>query len=283
MSFSERIGLKPVKSKIQIDSMDDDLRNTLWNCLTIFYWESTNQINYNIDDEMRSFIQRIWIQYFKVPVDTIPDSWIFVLSQIREYFFKASWNQIYDFIEFISMDDYSIDKVNKGFRSTCNNILEKEVSGYRFVDENIVKITSEEEIATIEGAMKATGSSLKPMQVHLKTALDFLSNRKSPDYRNSIKESISAVEAICKLITGSPKATLGQALKKLNDKNVKIHPALETAFQAMYGYTSEKDGIRHSLMDESTSKFMDAKFMLVSCSAFINLLIEKSVEAKIKL
>lgn len=49
----------------------------------------------------------------------------------------------------------------------------------------------------------------------------------------------------------------------------------------MYGYTSDEDGIRHSLLEESTLKFMDAKFMLVSCSAFINFLIDKASEAGI--
>ncbi len=34
--FSQRKGLKPVKSIIQIDSMDTDLRNSLWNALSIF-------------------------------------------------------------------------------------------------------------------------------------------------------------------------------------------------------------------------------------------------------
>jgi len=40
----------------------------------------------------------------------------------------------------------------------------------------------------------------------------------------------------------------------------------------MYGYTSDADGIRHKLLDEATIDFEDAKFMLVSCSAFVNLL-----------
>ena len=35
LSFSQRMGLKPIRTQIQIDSMDDDLRNSLWNNLTI--------------------------------------------------------------------------------------------------------------------------------------------------------------------------------------------------------------------------------------------------------
>lgn len=60
---------------------------------------------------------------------------------------------------------------------------------------------------------------------------ELLADRKSPDYRNSIKESISAVEAICKLITGSQKATLEDALRQLETKLGSVHPALKDAFR----------------------------------------------------
>jgi hypothetical protein len=106
---------------------------------------------------------------------------------------------------------------------------------------------------------------------HLDTALARLADRSAPDYRNSIKESISAVEAVCQILTGDPKATLGQALKKLS-----IHSALEKGFSAIYGYTSDADGIRHALYEESILDADDAKFFLVSCSAFVNYLIAKS-------
>ena len=93
-------------------------------------------------------------------------------------------------------------------------------------------------------------------------------------YRNSIKESISAVESACNITTGS-KATLGQALKALDDKT-KVHPALRNAFSSLYGYTSDADGIRHGLLEEANLDFADAKFMLVVCSAFTNYLRSKA-------
>jgi len=106
--------------------------------------------------------------------------------------------------------------------------------------------------------------------------LDFLSNRSKPDYRNSIKESISAVEAFCQKITSDDKATLGIALAKI-EKNHALHPSLKSSFKSLYGYTSDASGIRHALTDTSKDpSFEEAKFMLVSCSAFINYL--KSLE-----
>ena len=76
------------------------------------------------------------------------------------------------------------------------------------------------------------------------------------------------------MIVGDEKATLGDALKKLEDNGVQIHGALKEGFKKLYGYTSDQGGIRHAEgMFESNVTFEEAKFMLVSCSAFINYLI----------
>jgi hypothetical protein len=101
-----------------------------------------------------------------------------------------------------------------------------------------------------------------------------MSNKENPDYRNSIKESISAVESIAKSITGKPKATLGEALKVLEVSN-KLHPALKNSFLSLYGYTSDEGGIRHSMLAEPDLTIADAKFFLLSCASFINYLKSK--------
>ena len=180
----------------------------------------------------------------------------------------------YDFIEYIANnyhDEYN--SVNQKFMDFCNFILKRELSAYRFVGGKITQITSEEEVSEIEEALEIS-KPLKSVNTHLRRALDLVADRKSPDYRNSIKESISAVESICNLITKEKNATLGHALKKIEDK-VSLHPALKSAFSSLYGYTSDAEGIRHALLDEPNVSFEDAKFMLVLCFAFVNYLIIK--------
>jgi len=147
------------------------------------------------------------------------------------------------------------------------------------VEGHLTKITSKEEINEIEEALKLPYESVK---LHIDNALKLLSDKENPDYRNSIKESISAVESICKNIVDDPSATLGQSLNKI-DKHLDLHPALKLAFKKLYGYTNDKDGIRHSLMDKDTIDFEDAKYMLVSCSAFVNYIIAKLPEKETNL
>jgi len=274
-----KIGLKPIKNIIQIDSIDDDLKIGLWNVMQIFYWDTikTHHLSgsvYNEDLNLLILLKKLWLGFFKEPLDTLDNYFPNSYSKIRDYFFnKYEWHEVYDFIEFISQN-YPDKRINETFRTRCNFVLEGELSGYRFINGSLTKITSEEEISEIEEALNIP-DRFKGVRTHLKTALTKLSDKKSPDYRNSIKESISAIEALSKIISGQPKAKLKNALKKIEEET-ELHPALKDSFIKLYGYTSDSDGIRHALLDESNLDFEDAKFMLVSSSAFVNYLIVKS-------
>mgnify|MGYP000481197346 CR=1 FL=1 len=78
-----------------------------------------------------------------------------------------------------------------------------------------------------------------------------------------------------KTVTIKKQKTTKKTIKKLKDYGVHIHPSMENAFSSMYGYTSDEDGIRHGGIDFKWAPAEDAKYMLVSCSAFVNYLIEK--------
>ena len=116
-------------------------------------------------------------------------------------------------------------------------------------------------------------SEFDPVTSHLNQALSHFSHRTNPDYRNSIKESISAVEALVKIFLNNSNGTLGQLLNKL-ERERNLHPALKASLSSLYGYTSDADGIRHALIESSEPSHKDAKFMLVACSAFVSYLME---------
>ena len=274
MRFSERYGFKPIKEMIQIDSIDEPLRNGLWSLLKVHSWDwvqSSSGIihGYHLNDygnqEIASLCQSLWFNYFKKPLDQLSNDWTKVLAYLRQYFFDCKWYEVYDFIEFVA-NNYERYDFKGQFIPACNHLLQKEMSAYRFVDGLITRITEEHEIAEIEQAIQA---SRGPVSKHLRRSLELLSDRNAPDYRNSIKEAISAVESLVAIALKAEKGTLGQLIKKLEDE-IGLHPALRTAFSNLYGYTSDEDGIRHALIETDKVDFNDAKFMLVVCSAFIN-------------
>jgi len=266
MKFSQRIGKTPIRDILQTDNIDKVLKNRLWNNIQQDFFRKLT------DDNSIKIYKYIWTEFFTNPIDEFPSGLFgdYILQNneyLKKWFYSTEWYNIYDFIEFIAFFDSQNDYTK--FIENCNNSLEREASGFRIVDKNIVQITSDEEIKEIESALK-TSTKWYPVNKHLETALKYLADRKTPDYRNSIKESISSIESFCKIITGDDKATFGKALKQI-EKKWEIHKSLKNAFSALYGYTSDEGGIRHSLLEKRQEiTFEDAKFMLVSCSSFIN-------------
>lgn len=266
-SFSQRKGIAPVIETIQIDSMSQALRNSLWNALDIEIWSKPNFVwtQYGAP-EIKAFGQTLWFYYFKKPIDTLPKYGHDILAQIRTYFFGSKWNEVYDFLEFVLQ---AREKVNPKLSEFINVILERELSGFRIVSGYVVDITNEQEVEMLDEALRDT--RFAGVAAHLQRALELLASREHPDYRNSIKESISAVESMARIATNTPKATLVDALKVL-EKNGRLHPALKEGFVKLYGYTSDEQGIRHAMLDEPTITPADAKFFLLSCTSFANYL-----------
>lgn len=203
-------------------------------------------------------------------MDRIPTTIKKSIGTIRKFFFECKWFEICDFIEFTSQ--MLLDSRRPKFVKLCNEVLEREMSGFRLFDNKIVPITSTDELDSLEDSLAATASNIGANK-HLRRALEFLNDRQSPDYRNSVKEFISAVEDVVQTITGHQRATLGETLKSISPS---INPALNRGLSALYGYTSDSSGIRHALQDEPNLDFVDAKFMLVACSAFVNYLTDKA-------
>jgi len=278
--FSERIGKKIIRTVVQKEDIDAPLKNQLWNGLVIYILIEIKDLSYwsELNGDTDYLLKRLWIYHLKNKFDEIPERGYQMFFRIKEYFFSCEWFEIYDLIEFIineydqDSERYDKERIPK-LISFYNRELETAVSAYRIINYTITEITSDEEIESIENALEIN-DRFKPVKIHLQTALNHYSDKKQPDYRNSIKESISAVESICSIITNEKSVTLGKALKKI-EESYQLHPALMSAFSKLYGYTSDADGIRHKLLDEDKVSQEDAKFMLVSCSAFINYLIAK--------
>lgn len=188
MKFSERKGFKPSRV-IQKDSMDDDLRHSIWNVFNRRVGIHSNEYSFLIAF-YEHFIKRTYNS-----LELLHSS----LSSIENYVFKMKWYEVYDLIEFTS----KLIK-DKRFDDEINIVLKRELSGYKLIKGIITDITNTQEIEMLEEAL--TDEDFPNVKAHLQRALELLSDRKNPDYRNSIKESISAVESIAKEIAQTPKA-----------------------------------------------------------------------------
>lgn len=265
--FSERRGIKNFSDVVQLDSLNRRTRNKLYAVTEGLLERYENKIQ---------LIEYIYTEIFSLTSKEIPISnkefvvfgnyYDKVEEELLEKFRTIDFNEIFDFIEGI-IKGIRLKRFKGVYVENINNVFIEENVNYRIVNDIIVDFTSEEEISEIDEAIK---NPYAKVSEHLQKALEKLYHDK--DNSNSIKESISAVESMCQVMLNNDKVTLGQALKALK---VKIHPALNAAFDKLYGYTSDANGIRHANgLGEGESTFSEAKFMLVSCSAFVNYLKE---------
>lgn len=279
--FSDRRGIKSLNTKMQLDELDKRTRIGIANLLREWYddgkfaqyrsdfCERLLKDIYSefVDEQSRCMIRYqnndIIESYIYLPIsENGYDEVLTIVEYITNYFLQWQMSQHQKGIHYYDLIDY---------KAEINELFQREYVGYRFIDGEITPISDDIEVAEIE---KSLDIEFQGCKSHIRKALGFLSDRENPDYKNSIKESISAVESICQIIAQNNKATLGEALKKLEEHGVKIHEAMKKSFSSLYGYTSDEGGIRHCEgIFESNVTFEEAKFMLVSCSAFVNYLI----------
>lgn len=274
--FSERYGyIKPREAFIK-DCMPEDVQNMICSALDELRNQLIYSVNYSSENQYKLLERHIWIFFLNQRKDDFRNKYDLIQNYVKDE--KRSWYRRIDIIEecLIYLTSISVkreigDRIVVNFISFLNSQFKRLHYGYQIIDKKVIPITSEEEITAIESAIANNTDNVRE---HLHNALALFAKRPEADYRNSIKESISAVEAFLREQTG--KNTLGDALTEMENKQVVIPRMLTKAFKELYAYTNSKDtGIRHALMDDSgtyTPSFAEAQFMLVSCSAFLNYL-----------
>lgn len=281
--FSESKGISVCNKSMQMNEIDDatrvQLSNRLHNMLEIFMRDYYNLFDYSYRsyDATQTFCRDILNDVFcasNILAKGEAYDWNKLYSNyIENVISNASYNEVFDMVEYVCRWlNARVNAKAKGYSfGLINQVFEQEYVGYRFVDGRIVAITDKNEIDAIN---EACSVPFEGCRKHFEKAVGFLADRETKDYKNSIKESISAVESVCQVILNSKRAVLSEALKQLERNGRIIHPSLSQAFIKMYAYTSDQGGIRHAEgMFESSVTFEEAKFMLVSCCAFTNYLI----------
>lgn len=273
LSFSQRMGYALSETPPQLKGMSQDLRISLWNVVTPEL-QGFRQPDGNTTILGKKFANRLYDEFFKWPIDSVSGFWPKFYERVREAYLKLEWQRVYELVEFFA----SAPELSRLANPVMwNVVLERENSAYRLVSGLLVPVTNDHELSSLTTAAQ----NLHPFpnaHEHLSKAAQLLGDRLNPDYANSIKESISAIESLCQTLTGKPKATLGDALKYLEDQGI-IHGALKATFSALYGYTSDAAGIRHGKgFGEDRPDQADARFILITCSAFINYVIAKQAK-----
>lgn len=273
--FSERYGYVKVSDVIIRERITPEIQNAICSC-----YDRLNNIMREQTYDRDSYIQ---LEKYL---------WVFFLNKREKEFYTyngyhvvatkfiesaVEWYKKLDLIEATIKFLYAFENhpvhhpIVDEFTKQLNFEFERHKFAYRVIQKEVVEITSKNEIVTIENALHSASSNIR---LHLNKALELYSLRPTGDYRNAIKEAISAVEAYCREKTSEE--TLGRALSKMEAQGIAIPKMLKVAFEKLYAYTNQPDtGIRHALMDDDgkyTPSGEEALFMIISCSSFLNYL-----------
>lgn len=263
--FSERYGYIKPNDALYIECMPQDVVNALCNC--VYYLKCDINVDFNRINNI------CWIRFFNKKQTDYNIYYNCIVGFLDDE--NNEWHKKLSLIDFvINIIAYHNKSSLLRFVTNINTEFERLNYGYRIINNLVTPITAKEEVESIEEAIDNAKDNIKE---HLNRALILLADKEKPDYRNSIKESISAVGALCREMTG--KNDLGKALSALEKKQGLLHPQLKATFNNLYSYVNEKQsGIRHELMDENGTyvpSYHEAKYMLVTCAAFINYLNSK--------
>lgn len=115
-------------------------------------------------------------------------------------------------------------------------------------------------------ANEALSDELTPVRAQWLKAKNFIFAA-APDFENSIKESISAVESCLMVLLNEPNGTLGKIIKRAD-----LDPDIERLISQAYGYTSNRAFVRHGGTTPSTLTQAEAEFFLefaASCVVYL--------------
>lgn len=296
--FSRRNGITSLPEKETVKDFPNYILAAIRNQSYEFFKNVLHDLYMNHVEDFIAIKKHIWCYYFNSDLQELchdrSNDINFILEWIADSLdnVRLQWFHKLDILELYikllndlliqNVKDFEKEKFHRAqaeFHKWIGNLNDEFARlhyAYRIVNLQIVEITSPIEIEAVEAAINEGKDSVS---THLMAALQHYSDKINPNYRNSIKESISAVEVICREITG--KDTLGAALNELEKKGIAFNSQLKTGFNNLYNYTNNKDtGIRHALMEDShLPEQKEALFMLVSCSAFINYL--RAIKTKI--
>ena len=275
-SFSERHGFKTVRYEVQINDFDDDTRVAIWNT----YYEHLQYLLGSNEPDLHRTLTRnatyYWTKFLRKDLDQFTD-YAGSIWFLKGVLTKGQFWESLDFIEMVAQERLLSSRTAR-FLESMNSVFEDHLVGYRIVGEQVVALDNRTEVEAVGEALEAVSTEpLSGVRHGLENAIRLFSDRRKPDFPNSVKESISAVEGMVRHITGKTKFSDG--LAELQKKGVEVPTEIRRAWGTLYGWASQEDGVRHAATALPTVDRPAARFMLVACSAFVTYLVDKSGSA----
>ena len=279
LTFSQRQGYESMPEPMRLEEISDALRREIWNETRRLLQSMHDDSYYLFYGRGRQFVERVLGRLLKRPEDEIDIRSNSVFDVFKKIILGYKFNVFLDLIEFCLYEDFILEfefaqKISAIFDvHTAAYWLDLSCFPYKFFprSDKAQGEATRSAIKTLrESDMEGASAHLRQAAIHINTG----------QFADSIADSIHAVESVASTINPKTK-TLGPALDSLQKRGLLKHPALKEAFSKLYGYTSDEQGIRHSLLDKPSPDvdLDEAMFMFGACASFAAYLVNKHRKA----
>jgi hypothetical protein len=274
-NFSERNGVRSAAHQLSHTFIDDQAREELWAVLFV-----------SLFNPMKPLLGHWWFRTkiaeefvlsarrgIGVRLDSFPEHWETILNEFRHEMFRREWWGVYDFLEVMLRNAPNTRwlPLQDRLRSALDESLQTLGGHFSVVGTEIVPRISPNEVAAINLAISSDQAAWNK---HLERAISLYKQRPNGDFRNSVKESLSAVEAIVRSFAGDETGNLGELCNQLKGKK-ELNTNLATSLSQLYWYASGFGGARHALKPSQIEAgqeivLEDARLILVCCAGWVN-------------
>jgi hypothetical protein len=194
--------------------------------------------------------------------------------EIEKLIMNCHWWQFYDICEVLWQGLKYKHEMGR-LSDEINTLFREEHLGFEFRDGKVEKIGSGFTDARVKEARYLLKEpEFKGADKHFEKALKALNTRPNPDVENCIKDAVSAIESVARIMINDEKAMLSNIIKDMA-KNGLIPKPLDEAIQKVYAYRGDQPGVAHGLVGTSKVTIHEAEFVLAMSAAIIIYLVKK--------
>ena len=267
---------------MRLEKISDDLRREIWNAVRtlLFKYRWHSGFAYSFRANGQRFIERVLGRFQKRSEDDVSTVYQEVMDICKNVVTTHKFNRVLDFLEFMIDEQKDLAE----FADTIEGLFERHGAAYRLDTSGLhcqfIPCSSKEQGDAVQQAFETLREGdMRGATTHLRDAAGHIT---AGQFADSISDSIHAVESAARVLSPKDSKTLNPALDSLERAGVLKHRALKGAFEKLYGYTSDEQGIRHALLDQNTADvgLEEALFMFGACASFAAYLTEKYRQVK---
>lgn len=279
LSFSQRYGYESLPGPMRLEYLSEDFRREIWNAIRDLLLEKrvSNSItgHYYFHERDKKILVGILGTITRTAEDEISARYYgHVAQQVRSIVITGNFNTALDLVEMLLNSSLT----SPDFLSRITALLEKHNAAYRLdTVQRPYRFSpqgSKEQGEAVQQAIETLHkNNMDGATTHLRGAVEHIN---AQQYADSISDSIHAVESVACMV--APRArTLGKALNYLEAEGLLTNKTLKSAFEKLYGYTNDEQGIRHALLEKNTPSVGvdEAVFMYGACASFAAYLVNK--------